>query len=84
MEFKLITPQPITWTYFETNLSRFGLVGLPREAILNFQMFTSQPFEDLPGSNIEFKLIIPKPITRTYFETNLSRFGLAGFPLVTI
>ena len=29
----------------------------------------------------EFKLTTPKPITRTYFETNLSRFGLAGLPI---
>ena len=32
----------------------------------------SQPFEELEGSNSEFKLITPRPITETYFETNLS------------
>ena len=36
LEFKLITPKPITWTYFETNLSRFGLTGLSIAAILDF------------------------------------------------
>ena len=30
-------------------------------------------FEELQVSNSEFKLIIPKPIFETYFETNLSR-----------
>ena len=44
----------------------------------------SQPFEELQGSNSEFKLITPKPITGTYFDTNLSRFGLAGFPMAAI
>ena len=36
LEFKLITSKPITWTHFETNLSRFGLAGLPKVAILGF------------------------------------------------
>ena len=44
----------------------------------------SQPFEELQGENSEFKLITPKSITWTYFETTLSRFGLAGFPMVAI
>ena len=44
----------------------------------------SQLFEELQGSNLEFKLIISKPITGTYFETNLSRFGLANLPMVTV
>ena len=44
----------------------------------------SQPFEELQGSNSEFKLITPKPITGAYFDTNLSRFGLAGLPMVAI
>ena len=84
MEFMLITPKPIIWTYFDTNLSRFGLAGLSMAAILHFQMSISQSFEELQGSNLEFKLITPKPITGTYFETNLSRFGLAGLPLGAI
>ena len=33
-------------------------------------------FEELQGWNSEFKLINPKPITGTYFQTNLSSFGL--------
>ena len=44
----------------------------------------SQLFEELQGSNSEFELITPKPITRTYFETNLSRFCLAGLPMAAI
>ena len=44
----------------------------------------SQLFEELQGSNSEFELITPKPITRTYFETNLSRFCLAGLPMEAI
>ena len=43
-----------------------------------------QPFEELQGSILEFKLITTKPITGTYFETNLSRFGLAGLTKVAI
>ena len=44
----------------------------------------SQPFEELQGWNLEFKLITPKTISGTYSKTNLSRFGLAGFPLAAI
>ena len=44
----------------------------------------SQPFEELQGWNFEFKQITPKPITGTYFETNISRFGLAGLHMVAI
>ena len=44
----------------------------------------SQPFEELQGWNSEFKLITPKTISGTYSKTNLSRFGLAGFPLTAI
>ena len=44
----------------------------------------SQLFEELQGSNSEFELITPKPITRTYFETNLSRFCLTGLPMEAI
>ena len=34
------------------------------------------------GSNSEIKQITPKPITETYFDTNLSMFGWAGLPVV--
>ena len=47
-------------------------------------MFISQLFEELQGSNSEFKLITPKPITGTYFDTNLNRFSLAGLPMADI
>ena len=33
----------------------------------NWTKKLSQPFEELQGSNSEFKLITPKPIIRTYF-----------------
>ena len=45
---------------------------------------SSHLFEELQGSNSEFKLITPKPNTETYFETNLRRFGLAGLLMVAI
>ena len=41
-------------------------------------------FKELQGSNLEFKLITLKPTTETYFETYLSRFGLAGLPMAGI
>ena len=44
----------------------------------------SELFEELQGSNLEFKVITPKPITGTHLETNLSRFGLAGLPMAAI
>ena len=54
-------------------------------AILDFfQKAISQLFEELQGWNLEFKLITPKSLTGTYFDTILSRFGLAGFPMVAI
>ena len=74
MEFKLITLKFITVNYF-------GAIA----AIIDFCINAiSQLFEELQSWNSEFKLINPKPITGTNFETNLSRFGLAGLPLVTI
>ena len=54
---------------YQAKLSRFGLAGLPMAAILDFQMSISQPFEELQGWNSEFKLITPKSITGTYFDT---------------
>ena len=47
-------------------------------------MSISQPFEELQGSNAKFKPITPKPIAGTYFDTIMSRFGLAGFPISAI
>ena len=44
----------------------------------------SQLFEELKDSFLEFKLITPKPITGTYFLTNISRFGWAGLPMAAI
>ena len=60
------------------------MAGLTMVASLDFQMTLSQPFEELHSSNSEFKLITSKPITRTYFDTNLIRFGLAGLSLVAV
>ena len=68
----------------DTKLGRFGFVGLPMTATLDFKVSISHPFEELQGSNIEFMLITLKPITRTYSNTNLSRFGLAGVPMEAI
>jgi len=48
------------------------------KAILEFQMSIFQPFKELQGFYSEFKWIIPTPITVTYFDTNVSRFYLAG------
>ena len=42
------------------------------------------PFGEVQSSNSEYKLITQKPSTGNYFETNLSRFGLVGLPLVAI
>ena len=47
-------------------------------------MSISQPFKELQGWNLEFKLITPKSITGTYSDTKLSRFGLASLPMVVI
>ena len=49
LTLKLIKPQYITFTYFDTNLRMFDWVGLPMVAILDFQMFISQLFEELQG-----------------------------------
>ena len=84
LKFKLITPKSITENCFETNLSRFGLAGLPMAAILDFQFLISQPFKELQGRNSNMKLNTPKSIPRTYFETKQSIFGLAGYALVAI
>ena len=70
--------------YFDTKRSRFCVAGSAMAAILEFYMFISQPFQELKGWNLEFKLITPKLISGTHFETNLSRFGLAGLPLAPI
>ena len=42
LELKLIS-------YFNNNLSRLGLAGLPTVAVLDFLMFISLPFEELQG-----------------------------------
>ena len=54
------------------------------KAILDIQFFISLPVEELQTLNSEFKLITPKPITGTYFDTKLSRFGLAGSAMTAI
>ena len=43
-----------------------------------------QLFEELYGSNSEFKRITSKPFTDTYFQTNLSRFDVVGLPKLAI
>ena len=71
-EFKLITPKPMRGTYFDTKLSRFGLAGSARVAILEFSMFRSQQFEELHGQNFDFLLITPKYFYGTLFGTILA------------
>ena len=60
LESKLITPKSLTGTYFDTKLSRFGFEGSAMVAILEFEMFISQQFQELQGWNLEFLLITPK------------------------
>ena len=55
--------------YYRAKENWFGLVGLPVAAILDIQMSISQPFKELQGWNLEFKLITPKSISGTYFNT---------------
>ena len=50
----------------------------------NWTKNLSQLFKELQDSNLEFKLITPKPNTGTYFDTNLSRFGLAGLHMAVL
>ena len=52
--------------------------------ILDFLFFISLPFEELKSLNSEFKLITPKPITGTYFDTKLSKFRWAASARVAI
>ena len=41
-------------------------------------------FEERQSLNSEFKLITPKPIIGTYFDTKLSRVSLASSAMVAI
>ena len=43
-----------------------------------------QPFEEQQVLNLDFKLNTPRPIIKTYFEFNQSRFGLAGLLMEAI
>ena len=47
-------------------------------------MSISELFEELQGWNLEFKLFTLKYITRTYSDTKLSIFGLAGLSMAAI
>ena len=84
--FMFEASEHLSWHQYshETKLSRLGLAGLTMVVNLDFQMTISQLFQDLHGSNLKFKLINPQPITRTYMDTNLRRFGLAGLPMAAI
>ena len=44
----------------------------------------SPPFEEQQVLNLDFKPNTPKLIIKTYFESNLSRFGLAGLLMKAI
>jgi len=48
------------------------------------EMLFSQLFLEEQGWNSEFKLITPKSITGSYFDTKPSKFGLAGSFMVAI
>ena len=55
--------------YHGAKVNMFGLAGLSIAAILDFSMSISQQSEELQGWNSELKLITPKSITETYFDT---------------
>ena len=65
-------------------IGSFASGATPSLLVENDTNKISQLFEELQGSNSEFELITPKPNTRTYFETNLSRFCLAGLSIADI
>ena len=46
-ELKLNIPKTIDETYFDTNICRFCLAGLPLVAIFDFPMVITQPFKEL-------------------------------------
>ena len=54
--------------YCHSFLNYGGHIGFCQKAI-------SQLFQELWGYNLEFKLITPKSIIGTYFDTKLSSFG---------
>ena len=62
----------------------FDLAGLSMAALFDLEISLSQSFEELQGSNSDFKLTIPKSFTGTYFETTLSIIGLADLPMAAI
>ena len=51
---------------------------------LSFCLFISEPVEKIQGLNLGLKLITPKSITRTNYNTKISWFGLAGSAMVAI
>ena len=79
-EFMLITPKSILKSIWR---------GLVWQVCIwcsswMLKMLFSQLFEELQGSNSEFMLITPKSNIGTYFKSNMSRFGLVGFPMAPI
>ena len=60
------------------------MAGLIIEAILDFQMFISQSFEELMGSNLEVKLMTLKPITGNNIDINLSTICFTGLAMAAI
>ena len=53
-------------------------------AILDVFRMLYQLFEELQSLNYKLKRIISKSNTGTHFDTKISRFGLAGLPIVVI
>ena len=60
------------------------MAGLIIEAILDFQMFISQSFEELMGSNLEVKLMTLKPIMGNNIDINLSTICFTGLAMAAI
>ena len=52
-------------------------------AILDFHMSISELFEELQGWNSEFKLIIPKSITATYFDAMAAILDFVKRPYIS-
>ena len=55
-EIKLIVPNYITKSYFDTKLSSFGLTGVPMIAIFIFWKSMSELFEEIQYKNLKSRL----------------------------
>ena len=62
----------------------FSSGAIASQGAKNITKILGQPFEELQGSNLEFRPITPKIITRSYFDNNLIKFSLASLHSVAI